>query len=141
MRISDWSSDVCSSDLAGTGKVGDLAAFGSAIVLALVALLIGWESLVRLANPVAISFQQAIFVAVIGLAVNLVSAWLLHDDHDHHHGHGSHSHDHERGHAHHHHGKDQNLRAAYLHVLADALTRSEEHQSELQSLMRISYAV
>src|SRR3546814_20841570 len=56
----------------GTGRVGDLAAFGCAIVLALVALLIGWESLVRLANPVAIRFQQALFVAVLSLAVNLV---------------------------------------------------------------------
>lgn len=105
----------------GTGKVGDLAAFASAIVLALVALIIGWQSLVRLANPVAISFNQAIFVAVIGLIVNLVSAWLLRDDHDHHH-------DHHYGHSHqdhnhdHDHGKDQNLHAAYLHVLADALT-------------------
>src|SRR5690606_19172852 len=101
----------------GTGKVGDLAAFASAIVLALVALLIGWESIVRLANPIPISFPQAIFVAVIGLIVNLVSAWLLREDHDHHHGH-SHDHDHH----HEHHGRDQNLRAAYLHVLADALT-------------------
>ena len=107
----------------GTGKVGDLAAFASAIVLALVALLIGWESLVRLANPIPISFPQAIFVAVIGLIVNLVSAWLLRDDHDHHHG-DSHHHDHSHDHDHHaeHHGRDQNLRAAYLHVLADALT-------------------
>jgi cation diffusion facilitator family transporter len=102
----------------GTGKVGDLAAFASAIILALVALLIGWESLVRLANPISISFPQAIFVAVIGLIVNLVSAWLLREDHDHHHGHGHHEHDHQ----HEHHGRDQNLRAAYLHVLADALT-------------------
>ncbi len=101
----------------GTGKVGDLAAFASAIVLALVAMMIGWQSLVRLANPVAISFNQAIFVAVIGLIVNLVSAWLLRDDHDHHHGHSHSDHDHD-----HDHGKDQNLRAAYLHVLADALT-------------------
>ena len=99
----------------GTGKVGDLAAFASAIVLALVALLIGWESLVRLANPIPISFPQAIFVAVIGLIVNLVSAWFLRDDHDHHHGHSHSDHDHD-------HGRDQNLRAAYLHVLADALT-------------------
>ncbi|NCP23832.1 MAG: CDF family Co(II)/Ni(II) efflux transporter DmeF [Erythrobacter sp.] len=118
----------------GTGKVGDLAAFASAIVLALVALLIGWESVVRLANPIPISFNQAIMVAVIGLVVNLVSAWLLRDDHDHHHGHGHghthgsdphHAHDHhdERKHSHDpHDGKDQNLRAAYLHVLADALT-------------------
>lgn len=107
----------------GTGKVGDLAAFASAIVLALVALLIGWESVVRLANPIPISFPQAIFVAVIGLIVNLVSAWLLREDHDHHHGH-SHHHDHSHDHDHHaeHHGRDQNLRAAYLHVLADALT-------------------
>ncbi len=108
----------------GTGKVGDLAAFGSAVILALVALLIGWESVVRLANPVAISFQQAIIVAVIGLVVNLASAWLLHDNHDHghSHGHGGHDHHHDHSHSHHQSGKDQNLRAAYLHVLADALT-------------------
>jgi cation diffusion facilitator family transporter len=98
----------------GTGKLGDLGGFASAIVLALVALLIGWESLMRLANPVAISFGQAIAVAVIGLAVNLVCAWLLKDDHSHHH--------HDHGHGHHHHAPDNNLRAAYLHVLADALT-------------------
>ena len=109
----------------GTGKVGDLAAFASAIILALVALLIGWESVVRLANPVPISFPQAIVVAVIGLIVNLVSAWLLREDHDHHHGHShhhDHSHDEDDHHHHGHHGRDQNLRAAYLHVLADALT-------------------
>lgn len=106
----------------GTGKVGDLAAFASAIVLALVALLIGWESVVRLANPIPISFPQAISVAVVGLIVNLISAWLLREDHDHHHGH-SHHHDHGHDHdEHEHHGRDQNLRAAYLHVLADALT-------------------
>jgi cation diffusion facilitator family transporter len=101
----------------GTGKLGDLAGFASAIVLALIALLIGWESFVRLANPVAIGFEQAIAVAVVGLAVNLVSAWLLRDDHAHHH----HGHDHDHHH-HEHHAQDNNLRAAYLHVLADALT-------------------
>lgn len=127
----------------GTGKLGDLAGFASAIVLGLIALLIAWESVLRLANPVPIDFGQAILVAVLGLAVNLVSAWLLKDDHahhghhhgeDHHHGHehDHHGHDHH-GHshdahphhahgAHAHHGKDNNLRAAYLHVLADALT-------------------
>ncbi|MGI9359977.1 MAG: CDF family Co(II)/Ni(II) efflux transporter DmeF [Parasphingorhabdus sp.] len=105
----------------GTGKVGDLAAFASAIVLALVALLIGWESVVRLAKPIPISFPQAILVAVSGLIVNLVSAWLLRENHDHHHGH-SHHHDHSYDQHHEHHGRDQNLRAAYLHVLADALT-------------------
>ncbi len=96
----------------GTGKLGDLAGFASAVVLALIALLIGWESVVRLANPVTISFPPAIAVAILGLVVNLVCAWLLRE-----------SHDHGRGHHHHHHGgHDHNLRAAYLHVLADALT-------------------
>lgn len=103
----------------GTGKLGDLAGFASAVVLALVALLIGWESIVRLANPIAIGFSQAIFVAVTSLIVNLVSAWLLREDHSHHH---DHSHDHSRDNHHREQGKDQNLRAAYLHVLADALT-------------------
>jgi len=99
----------------GTGKLGDLAGFASAIALALIALLIGWESLMRLYSPVAISYAQAILVAVVGLAVNLLSAWLLREDHSH----SGHHHDH--GHAHHH-ASDNNLRAAYLHVLADALT-------------------
>jgi cation diffusion facilitator family transporter len=106
----------------GTGKLGDLAGFASAVVLALVALLIGWESLARLARPIRIDFDQAIAVAAVGLAVNLVCAWLLKDDHAHH-GHGHHHHGHDDGH-HHAHGqaRDNNLRAAYLHVLADALT-------------------
>ncbi|MCK4207265.1 CDF family Co(II)/Ni(II) efflux transporter DmeF [Brucella pituitosa] len=108
----------------GTGKLGDLGGFASAIVLALVAMLIGWESLVRLTDPVAISFEQAIAVAVVGLAVNLVCAWLLRDDHSHHHHHHHHGHGHHHGHDHgdHEHARDNNLRAAYLHVLADALT-------------------
>jgi cation diffusion facilitator family transporter len=105
----------------GTGKLGDLAGFASAVILALIALFIGYESCLRFANPVAISFPQAIGVAVAGLVVNLVSAWLLKDDHAHHHDHGPHGHHH---HAHDHHGggADNNLRAAYLHVLADAFT-------------------
>lgn len=109
----------------GTGKFGDLAAFASAVVLALIALLIGWESLLRFANPVTINFQQAIIVAVLGLAVNLLCAWLLRDDHSHHghhHHDHAHDHDHEHPHDHAHHAGDNNLRAAYLHVLADALT-------------------
>ncbi|MEB2847409.1 CDF family Co(II)/Ni(II) efflux transporter DmeF [Rhizobiales bacterium RZME27] len=111
----------------GTGKLGDLAGFASAIVLGLIALLIAWESLLRLANPVAIDFGQAIMVAVLGLAVNLASAWLLKDDHSHHgdahgHGHEAHAHDDHAEHEHGGHAKDNNLRAAYLHVLADALT-------------------
>ena len=106
----------------GTGKLGDLAGFTSAIVLALIALLIGWESLVRLTQPIHIDFNQAIAVAVVGLGVNLVCAWLLKDDHAHHHHHG---HEHHHSNDEHHapgKGRDNNLRAAYLHVLADALT-------------------
>jgi cation diffusion facilitator family transporter len=106
----------------GTGKLGELAGFSSAIILAVIALLIGFESLVRLAAPVPIRFDEAIAVAVLGLLVNLASAWMLHDgghrghDDHHHHGHGHH-HDHAHGHHH-----DHNLRSAYLHVLTDALT-------------------
>jgi cation diffusion facilitator family transporter len=98
----------------GTGKFGDLAAFSSAIILGLIALQIAYESALRLLNPVPIAYGEAIAVAALGLCVNLLSAWLLRGDHDHHHGH-NHSHD-----DHHHH--DNNLRAAYVHVLADAAT-------------------
>ncbi|WP_415792598.1 CDF family Co(II)/Ni(II) efflux transporter DmeF, partial [Bordetella tumulicola] len=111
----------------GTGKLGDLAGFASAVLLALIALLIGWESLVRLTQPIHIDFEQAIAVAAVGLVVNLACAWLLRDDHAHHGHHHHHGHDHHH-HSHHedHHapgkGRDNNLRAAYLHVLADALT-------------------
>jgi cation diffusion facilitator family transporter len=101
----------------GTGKIGDLAAFSSAVILALIALLIAYESALRLFSPVAIRFGEATVVAVIGLAVNLLSAWLLFDSGSH-----DHSHDHGSDHHHSHHGSDLNLRAAYLHVLADALT-------------------
>jgi len=106
----------------GTGKLGDLAAFASAIVLAMIALLIGYESVDRLINPVPIAFDQAIPIAVLGLGVNLLSAVLLRNDHEHHHGHAQDAHD---GHDHHHahdHGihRDHNLRAAFVHVVADA---------------------
>jgi cation diffusion facilitator family transporter len=97
----------------GTGKLGELAGFASAIILALIALYIGVESVVRILNPVAIHFNEAIAIAVLGLGVNLLSAWLLAEDHHH-------DDDHEPGAAHEHH--DHNLRAAYLHVLADAMT-------------------
>lgn len=96
----------------GTGKVGVLGGFGSAVVLAVIALLMGVESVQRLFSPVTIRFNEAIAVAVIGLAVNLISAYLLRGRHHH-------SQEHGTGHDHHH---DHNLRAAYLHVLADALT-------------------
>ncbi|RYD42990.1 MAG: cation transporter, partial [Verrucomicrobiaceae bacterium] len=104
----------------GTGKMGVLGGFTSAVVLGIVALLMVAESIERLFMPQAIRFNEAIGVAVIGLLVNLVCAWLLKDDHHHHHDDHDHDHDHEEGHGHHHH--DLNLRAAYLHVITDALT-------------------
>jgi cation diffusion facilitator family transporter len=100
----------------GTGKLGDLAAFASAIVLAMIALVIGYESVGRLFHPVAIAFAEAIPLAAIGLAVNLVSAWLLHEDRT---AAGTRAHGDEHHHHHHHHA-DHNLRAAYVHVIADA---------------------
>ncbi|RDS90962.1 CDF family Co(II)/Ni(II) efflux transporter DmeF [Pseudomonas fluorescens] len=94
----------------GTGKVGDLGGFASALILALVALGIGVESVVRLLEPTEVQFGTATLIAILGLVVNIVSALLL--------GHGhSHEHDHE-----YHHGSDNNLKSAYVHVLADALT-------------------
>ena len=92
----------------GTGKVGDLAGFASALILGIVALGIAWESVARIVDPRAVAFEQALFVAVLGLVVNIVSALMLAHGHDHAHG---------KPHAH-----DNNLRSAYVHVLADALT-------------------
>ncbi len=76
----------------GTGKLGDLAGFTSAIVLAMIALLIGWEAISRLLAPVPIAFAEAIPIACLGLGVNIVSAWMLSGGHHHHHGHGGHGH-------------------------------------------------
>lgn len=98
----------------GTGKFGDLAAFASAVILGIVAIQIAFESVERLVNPVSIAYREAIVVAVLGLAVNLLSAFLLREEHDHDH----HGHDHAHGHRH----RDNNLRAAYVHVIADAAT-------------------
>lgn len=108
----------------GTGKVGSLTAFSSALLLGVIALLMAWESLGRLADPVQIDYSTAIIVTVIGLAVNIASAFML-GGHDHHHGHDPHHHDHDHDHDHHHagdHHHDHNLRAAYVHVVTDALT-------------------
>lgn len=99
----------------GTGKLGELAAFASALILLLVALAIAYESITRFFNPIPIRYEEAIAVACIGLTVNLISAWLLWDE-DHHHAHAHGEEDH------HHHGHDHNIRAAYVHVLADAVT-------------------
>ena len=120
----------------GTGKVNALGGYTGALLLAGFALLMAWESVARLLDPVPIAFNSAIAVAVIGLVVNGASMFILGDhhghDHDHHHGQGhhhTHSHDHHHGHSHDHtherghsHEEDQNLRSAYLHVMADALT-------------------
>ena len=114
----------------GTGKVGDLAGFASALLLAIVSIGIAVESGLRLANPVKVDFGDATLVAVIGLIINLASALMLGDGHSHgpgqDHGHShDNSHDHGDAQAHapdrggH---RDNNLRAAYVHVLADALT-------------------
>ncbi|MEW6645502.1 MAG: CDF family Co(II)/Ni(II) efflux transporter DmeF [Pseudomonadota bacterium] len=89
----------------GTGKFGDLAGYTSAIVLAMIALLIGYEAVERFLNPVAISFREAIPIAVLGLGVNVASAWLLSGGHDHGHAHG-HGHGHHHGHGHATHGHD-----------------------------------
>ncbi|WP_246104784.1 CDF family Co(II)/Ni(II) efflux transporter DmeF [Sphingomonas xanthus] len=96
----------------GTGKLGDLAAFGSAVVLAFMAVLIAWESAGRFSSPDPVRYDEAIIIAVIGLAANIVTAILLQGEgsgHHHHHGAEGHHHDH-------------NHRAAFLHVVADALT-------------------
>jgi cation diffusion facilitator family transporter len=111
----------------GTGKFGDLAGFTSAIVLAMIALLIGYEALTRFVWPVPISFNEAIPIAALGLIVNVASVLLLSGGHEHSHAHNHHSshhHDHDRAdeHDHPHHAahRDNNLRAAVVHVLADA---------------------
>ena len=120
----------------GTWKIEVLGGFASAIVLVLVALAIALESALRLWRAEPMSAQPALVVAVVGLVVNLVSAWLLHGGagghaHGHEHAH-DHDHDHAHAHAHAHAhpqppvahtgAPDLNLRGAYLHVLADALT-------------------
>ncbi|MEN5236271.1 MULTISPECIES: CDF family Co(II)/Ni(II) efflux transporter DmeF [Pseudomonas] len=97
----------------GTWKIEILGGYSSALLLLGVAALMAFQSVERLLTPGAIHYDEAIFIAVIGLAVNLICAWLLRDDHSHHH---EHAHDH----GHHHH--DLNLRSAYLHVIADAAT-------------------
>jgi cation diffusion facilitator family transporter len=97
----------------GTGKVGDLGGFASALILGMVSLGIGVESVMRLLQPTPVQFGTATLIAVVGLLVNIVSALLLG------HGHG-HGHDHDHPHAYN--GNDNNLRSAYVHVIADALT-------------------
>ena len=92
----------------GSGKFGDLAAFTSAIILGLTAIAVAVESVQRMVTPQAVQYGDALLIACIGLAVNVISAFILKDDHSHGHGHSN--------------GHDNNMRAAYLHVLADAAT-------------------
>ncbi len=118
----------------GSGKFGDLAAFSSAIILGVTALVVAVESIERLMTPAQVQYGDALLIAAIGLCVNLVSALILKDDHAHSHGHShdhghshaahDHKHDHGHDHAAHDHkaGRDNNMRAAYVHVLADAAT-------------------
>ena len=116
----------------GTGKFGDLAGYSSAIVLAMIALLIAYEAITRVLDPVPIAFNEAIAIAALGLLANVASAWLLAGghlhDHDHSHGH-THPHDHDHDDHHDHaphdhadekHHRDNNMRAAVVHVMADA---------------------
>jgi cation diffusion facilitator family transporter len=100
----------------GTGKVGDLGGFASALILGMVSLGIGVESVMRLLQPTEVQFGTATLIAIAGLVVNIVSALLLGHGHSHGHDHD----DHDHGHAHH--GNDNNLKSAYVHVVADALT-------------------
>jgi len=119
----------------GTGKVGDLAGFASALILGFVALGIAFESAQRLVDPRPVDFMDATVVAAIGLVVNIVCAVLLGGGHSHgpghshghHHAHGHDHHDHHHDDHHHDHARparhsDNNMRSAYVHVLADALT-------------------
>ncbi|EPC5686568.1 TPA: CDF family iron/cobalt efflux transporter AitP [Pseudomonas aeruginosa] len=109
----------------GTWKIEVLGSYTSALLLLLVAGLMLYQSVERLLDPSPIHYQQAMLVAALGLLVNLACAWLLRDGHAHHghdHSHHHHDHDHDHDHDHHAHRHDLNLRAAYLHVLADAAT-------------------
>jgi cation diffusion facilitator family transporter len=101
----------------GSGKFGDLAAFASAILLGVTALAVAVESVQRIVTPIAVQYGDALLIACIGLVVNLVSALILKDADSP--GHSHHGHSHAGGHSH---GHDNNMRAAYVHVLADAAT-------------------
>ena len=98
----------------GTWKIEILAGYSSAILLMVVAIFMAFQSIERLLNPIDIHYNQAIPIAILGLVINLICAWLLHDDHHHHH---HHHHEHENEHAH-----DLNQKAAFMHVVADAVT-------------------
>jgi len=104
----------------GTWKIEVLAGFASSLLLLVVVAMLAFESLRRLWQPQVIAFEVALWVAVVGLLVNLLSAWLLRDQHAHGHAHGDHDHDHDHDTSAK--GRDLNRHAAFIHVLADALT-------------------
>lgn len=109
----------------GSGKFGDLAAFASAIALGAAGLGVAIESIERLASPIAVDYRSALYIASIGFCVNVICAFILSGSHDHSHGHSdghAHDHDDDHDHAHSHADGDHNMRAAYVHVLADAAT-------------------
>lgn len=107
----------------GTWKIEILGGYTSAIVLGLAGLSMAWISVERMRHPVEIRYNEALLIAIVGLIVNLVCAFILdagrHDNHDEDH---HHPHDHDEGNHHHHRHHDLNMRSAYLHVVADAMT-------------------
>ncbi len=107
----------------GTWKIEILAGYSSAILLMVVAVFMGVQSIERLFNPVNIHYNEAISIAIVGLIVNFICAWLLRENGHHHHHHHSHDdHDHHHDHHHSHDDHDLNQKAAFLHVVADAVT-------------------
>jgi cation diffusion facilitator family transporter len=109
----------------GTWKLEVLGGFTSGIILGFVGLFMGYVSVVRIFQPLEIKYNEAILIAIIGLAVNLISMLLLNMKNNNHHHHHHHEHGHDQGHhdhGHHHENENLNLKAAYIHVLADAMT-------------------
>ena len=106
----------------GTWKIEILAGYSSAILLMVVAVFMGVQSIERLFNPVNIHYNEAISIAIVGLIVNFICAWLLRENGHHHHHHSHDDHDHHHDHHHSHDDHDLNQKAAFLHVVADAVT-------------------
>jgi cation diffusion facilitator family transporter len=106
----------------GTWKIEILAGYSSAILLMVVAVFMGVQSIERLFNPVNIHYNEAISIAIVGLIVNFICAWLLRENGHHHHHHSHDDHDHHHHHHHSHDDHDLNQKAAFLHVVADAVT-------------------
>lgn len=103
----------------GGGKIIPLGGYTSAVILAIIAIAIAGQSIVRMMYPAQIQFREAIIVAIVGLVVNVLCALILMEKNEHHH---NHTHDDQHDHDYHHHVQDHNLRSAYMHVVADALT-------------------